>query len=103
MIDALLKTLRQASRPLEQYEQGLINELEILRRLLAAGKIEPPLMSYFPDYPDFREVYSLTGSSIDDLPNGKVQCKAVANLLFEGIRPDSWLTLEDADRETRNL
>lgn len=103
MIEALLKALRQAPRALDQYEQGLISELETLKQLLAAGRIEPPLMSYLPDYPAFRKVYRLTKSSIDDLPNGNVLCKAVANLLFEGVRPDSWLTLEDADRATRHL
>ncbi len=103
MINALLNLLRNASRPLDQHEQGFIGELETLKRLLMEGKIEPPLMSYLPDYPAFRKVYRLTKSSIDDLPDGKVLCKTVANLLFEGIRPDTWLTPEDADRETQSL
>ncbi len=103
MINALLNLLRNASRSLDHYEQGFVGELETLKHLLVVGKIEPPLISYFPEYPNFREVYSLTGSSIDDLPKGKIFCKIVAHLIFEGVRPDTWLTPEDADRETQNL
>ncbi|TLM73022.1 hypothetical protein ACONUD_19300 [Microbulbifer harenosus] len=102
-IEALITLLQQAPRVLDQYEQGLIDELTRLKELLTRGQIEPPLMSYFPDYPNFREVYSITGSSIDDIPDGTFLIKTVANLLFEGIRPDSWVTPQDADRETANL
>lgn len=103
MIDTLLNILRHAARPLNQYEQGSIGELERLKQLLADGKIEPPLMSYLPDYPNFREVYSITGSSIDDLHSGKVFCRIVANLIFEGVRPDTWTTPDDANRVTRGV
>lgn len=103
MIEALSTLLQPAPRPLSPHEQGLIGELETLKQLLADGKIEPPLMSYLPDYRNFMEVNSFVRISIDDLPNGKYLCKTVANLLFEGIRPDTWLTPEDADRITRNL
>lgn len=102
-MDALLKLLQQPIRPLNQYEQGAIAELTQLKGSLMKGKIEPPLMRYLPDYPNFREVYSMTGSSIDDLPNGKILCKTVANLLFEGVRPDAWITPQDADKDTANL
>ena len=103
MIEALINLLNHAGRPLSEHEQGLIPELAQLKQLLAEGEIEPPLMSYFPDYPNFREVYSLTGSSIDDLPDGKYLCKTVANLIFEGIRPDTWNTPEEAERITKTL
>jgi len=103
MIEALINVLGTSKRALNQYEQGMIPELGQLKKLLGEGDIEPPLMSYLPKYPSFRKVFRLTESSIDDLPNGKVLCKTVANLVFEGIRPDTWLTPEDADRETQNL
>lgn len=103
MIDALSNLLQHAPRPLTQYEQGLIGELERLRQLLAEGKIEPPLMSYMPDYPNFIEVEGIQTITIDDLPDGKYLYRIVANLIFEGIRPDTWLTPEDADRLTRGL
>ena len=103
MIDDLINLLKQANRPLSEHEQGMIPELQQLKTLLAEGKIEPPLQSYFPDYPHFRKVYRLNKSSIDDLPNGKYLCKTVANLIFEGIRPDTWSSPEEAERETRAL
>ena len=103
MIEALINLLRYAPRTLDHYEQGLIGELATLKQLLAEGKIEPPLMSYLPKYPNFRKVFRLTESTIDDLPDGKYLCKTVANLLFEGIRPDTWRTPEEADRITRDL
>ena len=103
MIEALLNLLQHAPRALSQHEQGLIGELDTLKQLLAERKIEPPLMSYLPKYPNFRKVRSLAGNSIDDISDGKYLCETVANLLFEGIRPDTWLTPEDADRITRNL
>lgn len=103
-IDALLRLLRTAPRPLSQYEQGSIAELGQFKQLLAEGKIEPPLESVFPKYPNFGKAYDiLTGNSIDDLPKGKLLANTVENMLFNGIRPDFWLTPEAADRDTANL
>jgi hypothetical protein len=102
MIDALSNLLLHAPRPLNLYEQGLIGELAVLKRLLSDGKIEPPLMSYLPAYPNFRKVYRLKESTLDDIRDGKYLCETVANLLFEGIRPDTWRTPEEADRITRD-
>ncbi len=103
MIDALINLLKHANRPLSEHEQGMIPELEQLKTLLAEGKIEPPLMSSLPDYPHFNDVYVIFESSIDDLPNGKYLCKTVANLIFEGIRPDTWSSPEEAEREIMAL
>ena len=102
MIDALINLLKHANRPLSEHEQGLIPELQQLKTLLADGKIEPPLQSYLPDYNNFNEV-NMYKVSIDDLPDGKYLCKTVANLIFEGIRPDTWTSPEEAERETRAL
>jgi len=101
LIDALAKLLKSATRPLSEYEQGMIGELETLKQRLEENCMEPPLMSYLPDYPNFNEVFVFFESTIDDLPNGKILCETVANLIFEGIRPDNWLTPEDADKETQ--
>ena len=103
MIEALRNVLHQATRPLTQYEQGLIGELERLKQLLAEGKIEPPLMSYMPGYPNFIEVEGIERITIDDLPNGKQLYRLVANLLFEGVRPETWFTLDNADLMTRGI
>jgi len=97
-IDALIKLLKTAPRPLSQYEQGLIPDLEQLKQLLDEGKIEPPLGAYMPQYPNFKAKYS-----IDDIPNGKNYFYTVYDFIFNGVRPDSWLTPEDANRETQNL
>ena len=102
-IQSLSAVIENASRPLSQYERGAIGELAQLKEGLAAGKIEPPLMYYIPGFPNFMEVSGISTTSVDDLPNGKFLCKTVADLLFEGIRPDSWVTPQDADRETANL
>jgi len=103
IINGLIILLSQVNRTLDRYENGLISELETIKNLILKDQINLPLESYFPNYPNFREVYSITGSSIEDLPNGKYLCKTVANLLFEGIRPDTWLTPEDANKETKKL
>lgn len=101
-VEALIGCLRNAPRALTSYEHESITELEQIRDALAEGRIEPPLVSW-RDYPQFRQVYSITGSTIDDIPNGGTLCRAVADLIFEGVRPQSWLTPEDADRETAVL
>jgi len=98
-IDALIKLLETAPRPLSQYEQGVIPDLKQLRQLLDEGKIEPPLGAYGHKYPNFLE----TKYSVRDIPDGKNCFRIVENLIFDGVRPDRWLTPEDADRETRNL
>ena len=103
MIDSIIYLLNHSSRALSEYEHGMLPELEKLKSQLSEGKIEPPLQSYLPDYPNFRKVYRLYESTIDDLPNGKYLCETVASLIFEGIRPDSWLTPEDADKESQKL
>ncbi len=99
LIDALIHLLHHASRPLTINESRLDDELEQLKTLLAAGKIEPPLMSYLPDYFNFRGVYRINKSSLDDQPNGKYLVKTVANLIFEGVRPDTWLTPDEAEKD----
>jgi len=98
-IDALIKLLETAPRPLSQYERDLIPDLKQLRQLLDEGKIEPPLGAYKPHYPNFIKVEN----SIEDISNGEDYFYTVSDFIFNGVRPDSWLTLEDADRETRNL
>jgi len=98
-IDALITLLKAAPRPLSQYEQGLIPDLKQLRQLLKEGKVEPLLGAYKPQYPNFIEVED----SIEDIPNGKDYFYTVSDFIFNGVRPDTWLTPEDADRETQNL
>ncbi len=98
-IDALIKLLETAPRPLGQYEQGLIPDLKQLKQLLDEGKIEPPLGAYGRTYPNFNEAQD----SIENISNGKKYLRRVIDFIFNGVRPDTWLTPKDADRETRSL
>ncbi len=98
MLDALIYVLKTSTRPLTICESRLDDELEQLKTLLSEGKIEPPLMSYLPDYFNFNEV-NMYKVSLEDQPNGKYLVKTTANLIFEGVRPDSWLTPEDAAKD----
>jgi len=105
-IDALITLLETSPRPLDQYEQGLISELKQLKQLLAEGKVEPPLMTYLPEYPNFNKIDGLIRykpKAYAASEHQKKIAKMIADLLFEGVRPDTWLTPEDADRETQNL
>jgi hypothetical protein len=102
-IDALIRLLEHAARPLDELERGSIGELTRLREGLIDGRINPPLMYYLPVYKNLREVYRISESSIDDLPNGKSLMKTVTELIFEGVRPMSWVTPEAADEATRQF
>ena len=102
-IDALLNLMHVAPRTLNQYEQGAMDELMLLKQRLMGRQIEPPLGHYFPDYPNLRKVFSIAGSSIDDLPNGNELIWKVTRLIFEGVRPQTWTTPEAADQETAGL
>ncbi len=94
-----MKLLKTAPRPLSQYEKDVIPDLKQLRQLLDERKIEPPLGAYGRTYPNFIK----TEDSIQDIPNGKDYFYTVLDLIFNGVRPDTWLTPEEADRETRGL
>jgi len=98
LIDALIHLLHTATRPLTINETRLDTELETLKQLLAEGKIEPPLMSYLPNYFNFNEV-NMYKVSLEDQPNGKYLVKTIANLIFNGIRPDTWLIPEAAQKD----
>lgn len=101
-INALIDTMKTARRPLTKNEGAMITELETIKGQLLTNQIEPPLMTA-KNYPNFNKVYVIFESSIDDLPDGEYLCETIANLIVEGIRPNSWTTLEaaEADCKTR--
>jgi hypothetical protein len=103
VIDELVEILGVPNRPLTLYERGLVVELMKLRELMTEGKLKPPLMYCLPEFPNFCEVFSLTESSIDDLNGGGKTIKIVADFVFEGVRPASWVTPEAADSETQRF
>jgi hypothetical protein len=98
-IEALIRLLENPGRSLSNYERDTIPELKTLKDKLLQNHIEPPLMTW-EDYPNFRKVYRISRSTIDDLPDGKRLCKTVANLIFEGVRPSSWTSPKAAARDT---
>ncbi len=102
-LNTLLSILQQSPRPLDQYEQGLIDEVKHLQQILADPNAVLPLMTYMPDFENFIDVRANHVSVSDLAENGKHLFQTVNNLMFNGVRPDSWLTPEDADRETANL
>jgi hypothetical protein len=99
-IDALVDVLDRSERALDQHESGLMQELYRLKNNLIGKKITPPLGSQLPNYPNYCKV-DRYNPTIADLQNGKYLIKLVDKLIFNGIRPDSWLTPEHADRETQ--
>jgi hypothetical protein len=98
LIEKLVSILRGAPRPLSSEEKGSIDELNKLKNDLNNGQIQPPLMTW-EGYPNFRKVYRLTRSSLDDLPEGWETCHLVANLIFEGVRPSKWITPAVAEQD----
>ncbi|QIT54529.1 hypothetical protein HC341_04435 [Aquisalimonas sp. 2447] len=97
--DTLIRLLNEAPRPLDQHERAAIDEARKLRDGLRDSKIEPPMRDYFSECPGLRKMFRFSKSSIDDLLNGFWLIKTFTNLYRNGIRPDTWLTPEDAERE----
>ncbi len=95
-IDNLINLLQNPPRPLNAFEQGSIAEFKILRQLLAENKIEPPLGGLMP-YENIIDAER----SLKDMPTYLRLFRTVNKLWFEGVRPDEWLTPEDADRLTK--
>ncbi len=99
LIDALILLIEKSSYELENYREGFFKELERLKKLIIEEKIEPPVGACMPDYPNYVEVEYL----IRLYPEGKKLFSIVDNLIFNGRRPDTWLTPKDADRESQKL
>ena len=97
-IDALIRVLKTSPRPLAEHEHGSIDELLTIRQLFVDGKLVPPVGGMMP----YRNLIRLE-NSIEDIPRGKDMIFLVQDLIFNGVRPDTWLTPADADRETAAL
>lgn len=90
------------SRTLSPSESAALPELEALKEKLKNEEIEPPVLGWRKSsaFGNFRKVYSLAGSSIDDLPKAKEITRLVVDFVFNGKRPASWDTPEAADQQT---
>ncbi|MCG6202814.1 hypothetical protein [Psychromonas antarctica] len=97
-IDALIHSFLNASFALNEYESGFVQELYQIKQGFIAGELVPPVGGC-AQYPNLIEVEYLGFKD----SNSKLLFKIVNNLIFSGVRPDSWLTPEDAERETLKL
>ncbi|MGF1733454.1 hypothetical protein, partial [Photobacterium kasasachensis] len=97
-IDALLFQLSRSQRKLIPNELAFSEDIKKLKKLISEKKINLPLMSYIPKFKSFIKARS----SLVDIKNIKPLFKIVDDLIFNGVRPDSWLTPDDAEREVKS-
>ncbi len=101
VIDALILLIEKSDYNLESYKDEFIRDLRDIQKRLNENDIDidPPLGAYKSHYPNFISVYRL----IRQDPIGKKYYRIVSNAIFDGRRPDGWLTPEDADHESQKL
>ncbi|WP_205298631.1 hypothetical protein, partial [Photobacterium alginatilyticum] len=97
-IDALLFQLSRSQRKLIPNELAFSEDIKQLKKLISGKEIKLPLMSYIPQFKSFIKARS----SLVDIKNIKPLFKIVDDLIFNGVRPDSWLTPDDAEREVKS-
>jgi len=96
-IDRLIATLKNSKRKLTSFEADFTQELTSIKTDLANKEIAPPLGGC-AKYINLIE----SEDTINDIPNAKIYFHIFFNIIFNGTRPDSWLTPELADKETKN-
>ncbi len=101
-IDKLISLLKNAERKLTTDEDNLIHELEEIKDGLEEGSIIPPLGNPKNIYPSYLAV-DRYNPTISDLPDGKFLIKTISAIVFNGVRPDSWIDIRSADEETKEL
>ena len=98
IIDALILLIEKSDYNLEGYKIEFINDLRDIQKHLNENDIDPPLGAFMKFYPSFKLKYK-----VDDYPLLKKLMLIVYHSIFNGRRPDNWLTPEDADRESQKL
>ncbi|MGR5150177.1 hypothetical protein ACQKP8_26975 [Photobacterium alginatilyticum] len=96
-IEVLLHLLENPERELLQHEVKLIDELVEIKESLLRHEKRLPFRSYMPDYKGFIK----SDSSLIDMKSTVHLFKIIDNLVFNGTRPDSWLTPEHAEHEVK--
>lgn len=97
-IDALISLFNKASIPLNYNESNMLKDIIKLRDSLLIKELKLPLNGYMPNYESFIDYsYSQTVNK-----NTTFLFNIIDNLVFDGTRPDSWLTPEDAEREVQS-
>ena len=97
-IDALRQALMHAHRPLSEYEQGFFKELKQIKNDFNNDIIVSPLGGC-SQYPNLIE----SEDTIVDIKNAKQYFRHFFDTIFNGVRPDTWLTPELADQETQSF
>ncbi len=100
VIDALILLIEKADYNLEGYKDEFVHDLRDIQKRLNENDIDPPLGAYKSHYPSFIEIDFIF--NINYKKDIKL-FRIVSNAIFNGRRPDNWLTLEDADRESQKL
>lgn len=101
-IDSLISVLKHSERKLNKDEINLISELENIKVGLDDGSIIPPLGNPKNVFPAYLAV-DRYNPTISDLPDGKILIKTISSIVFNGVRPDSWINVEAADEDTASL
>ncbi|PSU29084.1 hypothetical protein [Photobacterium lutimaris] len=97
-IDALLLILSSPPRNLVANERKFCEDLNHLKKLVSEKKFALPQRTYMPQFESFIK----SRNSLTDIENVKPLFKIVDDLIFNGVRPDTWLTPEDAEREVKS-
>jgi len=97
-IDFLINSFLNSPFSLDKYEEGFIQELYQIKKGYNDGSLVLPVGSC-AQYPCLIEV------KYSDFkhPHSKILFRVVNNLIFRGVRPDTWLTPKDAEDECRQL
>ncbi|GAB3528828.1 hypothetical protein GCM10027342_36770 [Photobacterium alginatilyticum] len=96
-INSLLKLLGNPTRTLLPHELKFIDELKTIRTLSEENKLTLPFRNYIPNYNGFIK----SDSSLTDIKNAANLFKIIDNYIFNGTRPDSWLTPKHAEDDIR--
>ena len=100
IIDALILLIEKSDYNLESYKDEFIRDLRDIQKRLNKNDIDPPLGAYKSHYPVFIKVEFIFDMNYEkDIKLFRI----VSNAIFDGCRPDSWLTQKDADRESQKL
>tara|TARA_R110001583_G_scaffold100887_1_gene247141 strand:+ start:631 stop:1290 length:660 start_codon:yes stop_codon:yes gene_type:complete len=101
-IELLIEILEKSPRALSINEKSSVKEMESIKSDLTNDVITPPLGNCVAKYPNYYKVDTYN-PTISDLHNGRILIKIVSNIIFNGVRPDLWLTPQDADIEIEKL
>ncbi|PSU26967.1 hypothetical protein [Photobacterium lutimaris] len=97
-IDALLLILSSPPRNLVANERKFCEDLKEIKKLVAENKIPLPQRTCMPEFESF--IYAK--NSLADIKEAQYLYYIVDDLIYSGVRPDTWLTPEDAEREVKS-